>query len=51
VIALRKEPLQLAKVFESLGYTPVAESRNFQFAKPIPNSTETMRIEFMARKI
>jgi hypothetical protein len=30
VIALRKEPLQLAKVFESLGYTPVPESRNFQ---------------------
>lgn len=48
VIALRKEPLQLAKVFESLGYTPVPESRNFQFMKPIPNSTETMRIEFMA---
>jgi hypothetical protein len=48
VIALRKEPLQLAQVFESLGYTPVPESRNFQFVKPIPNSTETMRIEFMA---
>jgi hypothetical protein len=48
VIALRKEPLQLAKVFESLGYKPVPESRNFQFVKPIPNSTETMRIEFMA---
>jgi hypothetical protein len=48
VVALRKEPLQLAKVFESLGYTPVPESRNFQFVKPIPNSTETMRIEFMA---
>jgi hypothetical protein len=48
VIALRKEPLQLAKVFESLGYTAVPESRNFQFVKPIPNSTETMRIEFMA---
>jgi hypothetical protein len=48
VVALRKEPLKLAKVFESLGYTPVPESRNFQFVKPIPNSTETMRIEFMA---
>jgi hypothetical protein len=48
VIALRKDPLQLAKVFESLGYTPVPESRNFQFMKPIPNSAETMRIEFMA---
>jgi hypothetical protein len=48
VIALRNEPLQLAKVFESLGYAPVPESRNFQFVKPIPNSAETMRIEFMA---
>ncbi len=48
VIALRKEPLQLAKVFESLGYTAVPESRNFQFVKSIPNSAETMRIEFMA---
>jgi hypothetical protein len=48
VVALRREPLQLAKVLEGLGYTPVPESRNFQFVKPIPNSTETMRIEFMA---
>ena len=48
VVALRKEPLQLAKVFEGLGYTAVPESRNFQFVKPIPNSAETMRIEFMA---
>ncbi|MGB9436043.1 MAG: nucleotidyl transferase AbiEii/AbiGii toxin family protein [Candidatus Acidiferrum sp.] len=48
VIALREEPLQLAEVFESLGYKPVPESRNFQFVKPIPNSSETMRIEFMA---
>jgi hypothetical protein len=50
VVALRKEPLQLAKVFEDLGYTPVPESRNFQFTKPIPNSSETMRIEFMAQR-
>lgn len=48
VVALRKEPLQLAKVLESLGYKPVPESRNFQFAKDIPGSKETMRIEFMA---
>ena len=50
VVALRKEPLQLAKVLESLGYKPVPESRNFQFVKDIPGSKETMRIEFMARK-
>ncbi|HET8924123.1 MAG TPA: hypothetical protein VFN26_14135 [Candidatus Acidoferrum sp.] len=48
VIALRKDPLDLAKVLENLGYKPVPESRNFQFEKPIPDSTETMRIEFMA---
>jgi hypothetical protein len=48
VIALRKDPLHLATVLENLGYKPVPESRNFQFEKPIPDSTETMRIEFMA---
>jgi hypothetical protein len=48
VVALRKQPVQLAKLFEDLGYMPVPESRNFQFVKPIPNSAETMRIEFMA---
>lgn len=48
VLALRKEPLQLAPIFERLGYAPVPESRNFQFEKPIPGSTEKMRIEFMA---
>jgi hypothetical protein len=36
VLALRKEPLQLAPIFERLGYAPVPESRNFQFEKPIP---------------
>lgn len=48
VMALRKEPLQLAAIFDKLGYQAVPESRNFQFEKPIPGSTETMRIEFMA---
>lgn len=48
VLALRKDPLQLALKLESLGYAPVPESRNFQFEKSIPNSTEKMRIEFMA---
>jgi hypothetical protein len=48
VMALRKEPLQLAAIFDKLGYKAVPESRNFQFEKPIPGSTETMRIEFMA---
>jgi len=35
VVALRKEPLQLAQMFERLGYLPVPESRNFQF-EPCP---------------
>jgi hypothetical protein len=48
VLALRKEPLQLAQIFERLAYIPVPESRNFQFEKPIPESTENMRIEFLA---
>ncbi len=48
VLALRKESLQLAPIFERLGYGPVPESRNFQFEKPIPGSNEKMRIEFMA---
>jgi hypothetical protein len=48
VLALRKEPLRLAPVFESLGYRPVSASRNFQFEKPIPGGAEIMRIEFMA---
>lgn len=48
VLALRRAPLQLAQVLEKLGYTPVPESRNFQFEKQIPGSTEKMRIEFMA---
>jgi hypothetical protein len=50
VIALRAEPLQLDAVLKRLGYTAVAGARNFQFEKSIPNSRETMRIEFMARK-
>jgi hypothetical protein len=46
--ALRNDSLQLNAVFRHLGYTAVAGARNFQFEKPIPNSAETMRIEFMA---
>jgi hypothetical protein len=48
VVALRKEPRQLAQMLERLGYLPVPQSRNFQFEKPIPDSAEKMRIEFMA---
>jgi len=48
VIALREGSIDLAKILEGLGYAPIPESRNFQFQKPIPGSTEKMRIEFMA---
>ena len=48
VVKLRGERLALAGELERLGYTAVEGSRNFQFEKPIPNSVETMRIEFMA---
>jgi hypothetical protein len=48
VLALREGSIELSKVLEGLGYVPVPESRNFQFEKPIPGSTEKMRIEFLA---
>ncbi len=48
VVRLRSEPLLLGTQLERLGYAVVDGSRNFQFEKPIPNSRETMRIEFMA---
>src|SRR5437763_13713343 len=48
VLALRAEPLQLDAMLKQLGYAAVAGARNFQFEKPIPNSREAMRIEFMA---
>jgi hypothetical protein len=48
VVRLRGEPLSLAAQLGNLGYAAVDGSRNFQFEKPIPNSAETMRIEFMA---
>lgn len=48
VMALRAAPVQLDGVLKQLGYSAVAGARNFQFEKAIPNSRETMRIEFMA---
>jgi hypothetical protein len=48
VVRLRGEPLALGTQLERLGYAAVDGSRNFQFEKQIPNSRETMRIEFMA---
>jgi hypothetical protein len=46
VVKLRGD--QLSPRLQQLGYRVVESSRNFQFEKPIPNSRETMRIEFMA---
>ena len=38
----------LAETLEQLGYEVVRTARNFQFQKPIRDSSEIMRIEFMA---
>ena len=48
VVRLRVEPLSLSTQLTQLGYVVVEASRNVQFEKPIPNSAEAMRIEFMA---
>jgi hypothetical protein len=48
VVRLRGERIALAAQLEKLGYAVVDGSRNFQFEKPMPNSRETMRIEFLA---
>lgn len=45
---LRDCDTSLASVLASLGYSVAENARNFQFEKPIPNSPEVMRIEFMA---
>ena len=48
VLALRTTHAPLADILRQLGYAPAEGARNFQFEKPIPDSTEKMRIEFMA---
>jgi hypothetical protein len=48
VAYLRECSTSIASVLSSLGYSPAENARNFQFEKPIPNSAEVMRIEFMA---
>ncbi len=48
VAYLREYEARLAPTLEKLGYSPVENARNFQFEKPIPNSGEAMRIEFLA---
>lgn len=47
-IRLRHEAASLHDTLKRLGYAAVPESRNFQFQKEIPGSSEIMRIEFMA---
>lgn len=48
VVGLRGENHSVGAKLRELGYEVVEGSRNFQFEKPIPNSNEKMRIEFMA---
>jgi hypothetical protein len=45
---LREKPPGLGERLAELRYDVVPGSNNFQFEKPIPNSNEVMRIEFMA---
>jgi hypothetical protein len=47
-ISLRGRPASIAGKLRELGYLPLEGARNFQFQKTIPNSSEVMRIEFMA---
>ncbi|MDE3178373.1 MAG: nucleotidyl transferase AbiEii/AbiGii toxin family protein [Acidobacteriota bacterium] len=48
VAYLRHNQAKVAPILAGLGYSPVDNARNFQFEKPIPNSAEAMRIEFLA---
>jgi hypothetical protein len=48
VVKLRGELFSLGPQLKRLGYEVVDGARNFQFEKRIPNSPETIRIEFMA---
>jgi hypothetical protein len=48
VAYLRNCDMPLASVLAGLGYSVAESARNFQFEKPIPNSPEVMRIEFLA---
>jgi hypothetical protein len=48
VVYLRGCDTSLASALACLGYVVAENARNFQFEKPIPNSPEVMRIEFMA---
>lgn len=48
VAYLRDCDISVASVLASLRYVAAESARNFQFEKPIPDSPEVMRIEFMA---
>jgi len=48
VIPLRQMTPSISDVFKRLGYEAIPEAQLFQFAKPIPNRNEMMRIEFLA---
>lgn len=47
-VLLSEQQPGLAETLKRLGYEVVQNAKNFQFEKPIPNSPEIMRIEFMA---
>jgi len=47
-LGLRAQPKSIAERLRDLGYFPVRGAQNFQFEKGITNSSEVIRIEFMA---
>lgn len=48
VVGLKEATVSVGAKLKELGYAAVEGARNFQFEKPIPKTTEKMRIEFMA---
>jgi len=48
VVRLKGESVSVGATLKELGYSVVEGARNFQFKKPILDTTQMMRIEFMA---
>lgn len=46
--SIARDAPPIVDLLGSIGYTPVEESKYFQFQKAIPGSREVMRIEFLA---
>lgn len=51
VVSLSQSTESVACILTRLGYQPDAKAKYFQFVKSIPNSSEPIRLEFMASDI